>query len=187
MITPWLVDILPERFDALCARISTLLAPNGRWINFGSLSFHDADPSLRYGVPECVAAMGAQGFDPVTVTEHEIPYMCSPASRHGRRERAVAWAAQKQSAVKRPPRHEALPEWLVRGTEPIPLSEAFRTQVVAARIHAFLMSLIDGRRSVKDIAKLMTEQNLLGRDEAEGTIRSFLIKMFEDSRRGTMY
>ena len=187
VITPWLVDILPERFDALCARINTLLAPNGRWINFGSLSFHDADPSLRYGVPECVAAMGAQGFDPVTVTEHEIPYMCSPASRHGRRERVVAWAAQKRSAVKRPPRYEALPEWLVRGTEPIPLSEAFRTQVVAARVHAFLMSLIDGRRSVKDIAKLMTEQNLLGRDEAEGTIRSFLIKMFEDSCRGTTY
>jgi hypothetical protein len=58
---------------------------------------------------------------------------------------------------------------------------------VAARVHAFLMSLIDGRRSVRDIAKLMTEQSLLGRDEAEGTIRSFLIKMFEDSRRGTTY
>ena len=85
------------------------------------------------------------------------------------------------------PRHEALPEWLVRGTEPVPLGDSFRSQAAATRIHAFLMSLIDGRRSVKDMAKLVVEQRLMSAAEAEPAIRSFLIKMYDDSRRGTTY
>ena len=187
VVTPWLIDILPEPFDALCARINGLLAPGGRWLNFGSMSFHDADPRLRYGLEECRAALADSGFADIVVAEHEIPYMCSPASRHGRRERVVAWSAGKHVDVKRPPRHQALPEWLVRGADPVPLSEPFRMQAVSTRIHAFIMSLIDGRRSLKDIANVLVDQRLLGREEAEPTIRAFLIKMYDDSRRGTSY
>ena len=75
----------------------------------------------------------------------------------------------------------------VRGTEPVPLSESFRSQAAATRIHAFLMSLIDGRRSLKDMAKLVVEQRLMNADEAEPAIRSFLVKMYDDSRRGSTY
>jgi hypothetical protein len=187
VVTPWLVDILPERFDALCARINALLAPNGRWVNFGSLAFHAADPALRYDIDECTAAMQENGFGAVAVAEHEIAYMCSPASRHGRRERAVAWTAHKTLAAKKLARHEALPDWLVRGQAPVPVSESFRMQAMTMRVHAFIMSLLDGRRSIKDIAALMHEQKLMGRDEAEAAVRTFLIKMYEDSRRGTSY
>jgi hypothetical protein len=123
------------------------------------------------------------GFDEPVLAEHEIPYMCSPASRHGRREHVVAWTAAKRRDAKSPPRHEALPEWLVRGDDPVPLHESFRTQAVATRIHAFLMSLIDGRRSIKDMARLMVEQRLMSVDEAEPAIRAFLIKMHDDSRK----
>ena len=187
VVTPWLVDVLPEPFDTLAARVNTLLAAGGRWLNFGSLSFHDPDPRLRYGLDECRAALTDNGFGDVLVEEHEIPYMCSPASRHGRRERVVAWSAVKQAQVKRSPRHEALPEWLVRGVDAVPLSESFRVQAVSTRIHAFIMSLIDGRRSIRDIAAVLVEQRLLSRDEAEPTIRAFLIKMYDDSRRGSTY
>src|SRR5262249_21794483 len=101
VLTPWLVDILPQPFDSLPARVSSLLADGGRWINFGSLSFHDPDPSARFGVDECVAALEDNGFGAVAVEEHDIPYMCSPASRHGRRERIVAWRAVKQRDSKK--------------------------------------------------------------------------------------
>jgi hypothetical protein len=49
------------------------------------------------------------------------------------------------------------------------------------------MSLIDGRRSIKDMAKLVVEQHLMSAAEAEPAIRSFLIKMHDDSRRSTSY
>jgi SAM-dependent methyltransferase/uncharacterized protein YbaR (Trm112 family) len=187
VITPWLVDILPERFDVLCARINALLAPGGRWLNFGSLSFHVPEAAGRFGVDECAAVIEENGFARPSVAEREIPYLCSPASRHGRRERVVAWRADKAEDVKKVPRHEALPDWLVRGAEPVPLLEPFRVQAVSTRIHAFIMSLIDGRRTLKDIAKVLVEQRLMNEPEAEPAIRSFLIKMYEDSRRGTSY
>ncbi len=187
IVTPWLVDILPERFDVLCARVNSLLADGGRWLNFGSLSFHDPDPAARYGLDECRAALDENGFGDVLIDEREIPYLSSPASRHARREHVVSWSARKQHDVKKVPRYHALPEWLVRGTDPVPLVDSFRSQAAATRIHAFLMSLIDGRRSLKDMAKLVVEQRLMSAAEAEPTIRSFLIKMYDDSRRGSTY
>ncbi|HEY8520072.1 MAG TPA: hypothetical protein VIN61_08335 [Gammaproteobacteria bacterium] len=187
VVTPWLVDILPEPFDILCARINALLADGGRWLNFGSLSFHSPDPALRYGLGECLDALVENGLGHPEIAEEEIPYLSSPASRHGRRERVVSWVAAKERPVKKVPRHVALPDWLVRGDEPVPLTDAFRTQAAATRIYAYLMSLIDGRRSIKDMARLMEEQRLMTRAEAEGAIRQFFIRMYDDSRRGVHY
>ena len=187
VVTPWLVDILPERFDVLCARVNALLADGGRWLNFGSLSFHDSDPAARYGIDECRTALEENGFDGVAIDEREIPYLSSPASRHARRERIVSWSARKQRDIKKVPRYHALPEWLVRGTDPVPLNDAFRSQTAATRTHAFLMSLVDGRRSIKDMAKLVVEQRLMTAAEAEPALRSFFIKMHDDSKRGVTY
>jgi hypothetical protein len=58
---------------------------------------------------------------------------------------------------------------------------------MATRIHAFIMSLIDGRRSLQDIAKVVVDQRLMNEHEAEPAIRSFLVKMYDDSRRGSSY
>ena len=187
VVTPWLVDILPERFEVLCARINTLLAHGGRWLNFGSLSFHVPDAAGRLSVEECAAVIEENGFAVPRFAEREIPYLCSPASRHGRRERVVSWRADKTDDIKRVPRHEALPDWLVRGADPVPLLEPFRVQAVSTQIHAFIMSLIDGRRTLKDIAKVLVDQRLMSEQEAEPAIRSFLMKMYDDSRRGTSY
>ena len=183
VVTPWLVDILPEAFELFCRRVSMLLAENGRWINFGSLSFHTPDPVQRYSREECAEIIAGSGFAAPRLIDHTTPYMCSPASRHGRRERVLSWSAVKEREVKAPPRHEALPDWLVRGKEPVPLLDSFRMQAAATRIHAFIMSLIDGRRSVADIAQLLAGRNLMTRAEAEPAIRSFLTKMYEESTR----
>lgn len=187
VITPWLVDILPEQLETLSVRINALLSPQGRWLNFGSLSFHSPDAAARLSVEECAAVIEENGFAAPVIAEHQVPYLCSPASRHGRRERVVAWSATKQRDAKKLPRYEALPDWIVRGTDAVPVSESFRVQAMSTRIHAFIMSLIDGRRSLQDIAKVIVEQRLMQEHEAEPAIRSFLIKMYDDSRRGSSY
>ena len=187
VVTPWLVDILPEPFDALAARVNHLLADEGCWVNFGSLSFHDADPALHYSVDECVEVLVENGFARPEIVQRRIPYLSSPASRHGRTEEVVVWCADKVRRVKPPARHRALPDWIVRGTDPVPVSAAFRTQIMTTRIHAFIMSLIDGKRSLKDIAKILADQQLMTSEEAEPALRSFLIKMHEDGRRQSTY
>jgi uncharacterized protein YbaR (Trm112 family) len=183
ILTPWLVDILPERFEHLCRRLNGLLKEGGRWINFGTLSFHTADPTLRYSAEECAEIIAASGFDVPAMTETPMPYLCSPASRHGRREQILSWTTIKRSNAPPPPRYEALPGWIVRGDEPVPLLESFRQQAESTRIRAFTLSLIDGRRSLKDMARVFVDQKLLTFEQAEAAIRTALIKLYEASRR----
>ena len=183
IVTPWLVDILPERFETLCRRINTLLAENGRWINFGSLSFHIADPTLRYSTEECAEIIAGAGFDAPQMTDTPMPYLCSPASRHGRREQVLGWSTIKRQSVPAPPRHEALPDWIVRGKDPVPLLDSFRQQALSSRIRAFTLSLIDGRRSLQDMAQAFVNEKLMSYEEAEAAIRASLIRMYEASRR----
>ena len=113
--------------------------------------------------------------------------MCSPASRHGRRETVFTFSATKKENVSAPARHKALPDWLVTGKESVPLDQSFKTQATTAHIYGYVMSLIDGKRSIQDMAKLMEEQRLMTRREAEPAIRTFLTRMYDDSQRQTEY
>jgi hypothetical protein len=115
--------------------------------------------------------------------EATIPYMCSPASRHGRQEHVFSFSATKRNKARKPERYRALPEWIVTGKEPVPLSQSFRTQAMTTQIYAFIMSLIDGKRTIKDMAILLEQQKLMSREEAEPAIRSFLTKMYDDSQK----
>lgn len=183
VITPWLVDILPLDFGELAARVNVLLAKGGSWVNFGSLAFDAQDESRHYTLEECVALLGRNGFgDPAHRTDR-IPYMCSPASRHGRMEEVVSFRVTKDKHVKPASRHQSLPEWLVTGKAAVPALSTFQTQAASNRILAFVMGLIDGKRSITDIAKLLESQQLMQQQEAEGVIRDFMIRMYEDSRR----
>ncbi len=186
VVTPWLIDIITEDLALFAARVNRLLKPGGRWLNFGSLSFEQqTDRRRRYSSEEVLALVGEAGFGTPEVREETIPYMCSPASRHGRRETVFTYCAEKLHDVKNPPRHKALPDWLVTGREPVPLLPSFQTQVMSTKIYAFIMSLIDGKRSIADMAKVLEQQQLMTRAEAEPAIRNFLTRMYDDSQRQT--
>ena len=94
----------------------------------------------------------------------------------------LSWRADKAKHVKKVTRHQALPEWLVRGRDPVPLAEEFRVQATSTRIHAYIMSLIDGKRSIADIAQMLEQQKLMRAEDAESSIRGLLIKMFDASQ-----
>jgi len=72
----------------------------------------------------------------------------------------------------------------VTGKEPVPMLPSFRQQAMTTQIYAFIMSLIDGKRSIADMAGVLETQRLMTRAEAEPAIRSFLTKMYDDSRKG---
>lgn len=183
VLTPWLVDILPEDLPTQAARWNGLLRPGGRWICFGSLAFRSESPAECYSFEEVQEIVAGAGFGEPLVTEAEIPYMASPASRHARRERVVTMVAEKTAEAPKPKRHVALPDWIVTGKKPVPALENFRMQAMSTRIHAFIMSMIDGKRSIRDMAALLEEQRLMTREEGESAVRGFLIKMLEESQR----
>ena len=185
VLTPWLVDVIDEDLPILAARINGLLKDGGRWINFGSLAFDHPDAARCYSTEEALAIVETAGFTTPNVVEATIPYMCSPSSRHGRRESVLAFSAVKASNAKRPPRHRALPDWIVTGKAPVPALPAFRSQAMSTQIHAFVMSMIDGKRTIHDMADLMEKQQLMTRDEAIAAIRNFMTRMHDDAQRKT--
>ena len=187
VVTPWLIDIIGEDLSILAARINRLLKDSGRWVNFGSLAFATPERARRYSPEEVKAIVSENGFSDPYVSQATIPYMDSPASRHGRRERVFSFASYKEREVSKPERHKALPDWIVTGKEPVPLSPSFRQQAMTTQIYSFIMSLIDGKRSIKDMAIVLEKQKLMTRDEAESAIRSFMTKMYDDSRKQSAF
>ncbi len=187
VITPWLIDIIAEDLPVLGARINGLLEPGGRWINFGSLAFGAPERARHYSAEEVKSIVAECGFSSPYACEATIPYMCSPASRHGRREKVFTFAAYKERDAERPERHRALPDWIVTGKEPVPLTASFRTQAMTTQIYSFMMSLIDGKRSIDDMAAVLESQRLMPRAEAVPAIRTFLTQMLDDSRKPSGY
>ncbi len=183
VVTPWLIDIISEDLPDFAARINKLLKKDGRWINFGSLAFASPLSSRRYSPEETKAIVAESGFGDPYVSQATIPYMCSPASRHGRQEKVFSFSAWKERDIKKVPRHRALPDWIVTGKEPVPLTQSFRTQAATTQIYSYIMSLIDGRRTINDMAKVLEQQRLMSKEEAVPAIRSFLIRMFDDAQK----
>lgn len=183
VITPWLVDIVSEEFSVLARRVNGLLRPGGRWIMFGSLSFAHQDAAIRYSLEEVLELVVQTGFAEPEPREATIPYMCSPASRHGRRETIICFGTEKLKSVKRAPRHSALPEWIVERDKPVPLLPSFEMQAMSTRVYALLMGMIDGRKSIRDMAAIMEQKRLMTRQDAEPAIRGFLIKMYDESQQ----
>lgn len=187
IITPWLVDVIGDDLVNQAPRINNLLKDGGRWINFGSLTFNDPYAARCYSAEEAVAIVEDAGFGKLKTSEATIPYMCSPASRHGRQETVFTFGAEKIAAVKAPARHKALPDWIVTGKEAVPALQAFRSQAMSTQVYGFVMSMIDGKRTIEDMAALMEQQQLMSKDDALPAIRRFLTKMYDDAQKGSGY
>jgi uncharacterized protein YbaR (Trm112 family) len=181
VVTPWFVDIIGEPFARVAARINLLLKPGGRWINSGSLSFSRAAHADRIGLEEVLESMPRAGFGESTVRETTLPYMRSPASRHSRLENVVTWVTRKTGQAAEQPRARVLPEWLLQPDRPVPRTRAFEMQAISSRVHAFLLAMINGERSMHDMARMLVEQRLMSAEEAEAQVALFLTRLHEDS------
>ena len=58
----------------------------------------------------------------------------------------------------------------------MPVLPQFRAQALATRVYAFLLAMIDGERSIRDMARLMEQQKLMPAEDALPAIRRFLAR-----------
>jgi SAM-dependent methyltransferase len=182
VVTPWLIDILDEDFAAFAARLNQWLRPGGRWVNSGSLFFQRGDPARCYSVDELPAILASAGFHDLEFREQVVPYLSSPASRHGRMERLVTFSAILNSRVAPPSRHRNQPPWLEHENVPVPMLPEVESQALAMRIHSFVASLVDGRRTLRDIADVLVHERLMPADEALPAVRAFLQRLFTEAQ-----
>ncbi len=185
LVTPWLLDVIDIAPRKLLPVLHALLAPSGLWLNHGSVAFAGGDPLSRLSAEELAELSAQQGFSVEHTDNRAFPYLQSPASRHHRTETVYTQLARhsgkaKQGKKQRPP-HQHLPDWIVKNNVPVPLSPAFQQQITTVRIHAFIMSLIDGKRDINSMARVLEEQRLMPAAEAAQAIRGFLQKMHEEA------
>jgi hypothetical protein len=179
VLTPWLIDVLGEPMDRQLCRINALLAPGGSWVNHGSLAFSGAPPAESLALEELLERMPAAGFGVPAAREARVPYLASPASRHARLETVITFCARKEREAPVPARGRDVPDWLRRSDLPVPALPEFRAQALATRVHAFLLAMIDGERTIRDMARLMEQQKLMAAEDAEPAIRRFLMRALE--------
>jgi len=182
VITPWLIDVVDEDFATFAMRVNGWLRPGGRWINTGSLAFASDDPVRRYALEEVVAIAAAAGFSGIEPREETVPYLCSPASRHGRLETVVTFAGTKSESVPQPGPPRRVPEWLQRTDVPVPLLPDLQRRQLELRVLSYVAALVDGRRSIRDVARVLIDQRLMTAEEAEPAVREFLSRMHEEAR-----
>jgi len=183
VVTPWLIDILDEDFAAFAARVNHWLKPGGRWVNSGSLFFQQRDAARCYSTEETLEIVQEAGFADVRVQEATVPYLASPASRHARQEGLVTFSALRHSQPTAVPQGRLLaPPWIARSDVPVPLLPEVSSRVLAMRVYAFVASLVDGQRTVRDIAEVLVRERLMAADEAEPAVRAFLRRLFDEAQ-----
>jgi hypothetical protein len=95
----------------------------------------------------------------------------------------ITFCARKERDATMPERGRPVPEWLQRSDLPVPVLPQFRAQSLATRVYAFLFAMIDGERTVRDMARLMEQQKLMTAEDAEPAIRRFLARSLAESTR----
>ena len=183
VLTPWFIDVAGEPVERVVARVNALLAPGGLWVNHGSLAFADAAPADALSLEELLERLPALGFARPQPHEANLPYLSSPASRHARMESVITFCARKERDVPSPAAGRELPQWIKQTELPVPALPVFRAQALSTRVYAFLLAMIDGERSIRDMARLMEQQKLMPADDALPAIRRFLARALQDPDR----
>jgi SAM-dependent methyltransferase len=183
VVTPWLIDIVDLDFESVALAVNRLLAPGGRWVNFGSLAFPWRRPGLRYGPEEVRDVVTEAGFEVGLQRDVALPYMRSPASRHGRVESVAVFAADKRQRGPREPAESSVPAWLRDASLPVPRSDSLALAADASRIQAVLLALVDGRRSIDELARIVAEQGLLPGAQAQSAVRGLLERLHHTAAR----
>jgi len=182
VLTPWFIDIIPQDVAELLPRINRLLRPGGSWLNFGSLVFSHHRPRQCYSTEEVLELTSAGGFTVQQSRRHLLPYLQSPASSQQRSEFVFAFAATKTSEAAAPKEWTYLPDWIISGNVPIPATDSLRQTAGFMRLYSDVVDLIDGQRSLTDIAALFAAKHRMPIGEATASMRGFFVKLFEEHR-----
>lgn len=187
VMTPWLVDILPYDLKFITQSVNRLLKPGGLWLNFGSLAFNHVHQALNYSLEETLEVIQSHGFLVADTHKDQIPYMQSPASHHGRLETVFSFAAIKQKECDQTAIPDYQPGWLRDLNHAVPLVQAFQAARVVHTIYTDVLALVDGQRSIMDIAQIFGARHTMQREEAAESLRNFFAKMWEESRMGRAF
>ncbi len=179
VVAPWVVDILPEAFPGLARRIGGLVAPGGRFVGFGPLSFESQAPADRFTPEEMVEVLERAGFEIDAAGTEQVGYLHSPHGMDRRGEEIFAFSAIKRGAIEPPPPFHLHPEWLRDGRLAIPEDPRFDTMRAEKTFDVEILKSIDGRASIEDLVVILSSRYGLAPDRCRNTILRFFVRWLE--------
>lgn len=183
ILTPWFIDIVPVPFHELATRLNTVMKKDAIWINFGPLGFFESGKSSSYTFEEIKEILSQCGFTIEKSNEEEIPYLHSPYCAQKRHEKVYLFRARKVKEVKKLPRYKYLPDYLSDPKQVFPMSEELIQVIQNARITADIGSLVDGRRSIHDMATLIAQNSTVPVEQAVENLLIFFVNLYETNLR----
>jgi hypothetical protein len=176
VITPWFIDAAGVDVPVVATAVSRVLRRGGFWLNLGPLRF--TGPATRlHSIEEVLEIVAGSGFALGAEMRAQVPYFASPASGSHRLEVVYGFAARKTAEVAAAPRSAADPPWLEDPGLPIPALPQWATSQRSAVFTAGVLSLIDGRRSVADLAEALGRSWGVDPRVLEPQLRAFLTRI----------
>jgi SAM-dependent methyltransferase/uncharacterized protein YbaR (Trm112 family) len=151
VVTPWFIDAVAADPRVTAAAIGRVLKPGGLWLNFGPLRF--TGPSSRlYTIDEILDIAAMSGFDVCAQLREQVPYFASPESGFQRLELVYGFSARKVAEAPKWVVPQTDPAWVVDPDMPVPALSLWTTVRESAALTDRVLSLVDGQRSIADIA-----------------------------------
>ncbi len=181
VVTPWLIDIIPQNLREFIPRINRILPQGGVWINTGSLAFFHRDETWCYSEEEVLELAVENGFEIIAVERRTVAYLQSPHSAHGRTEKILSFSARKVRDADPVVTYSHLPGWILDASQPIPSSTECTISSSNHMLTAQVLAAIDGKRTINQIGQMVASQYGLGIAETVHAVRRILVDAWEDS------
>jgi len=151
------IDAIAADVRETAAAINRALKPGGVWLNFGPLRFEGALSRL-YVIEEVHEIVEKTAFSVGARLTEDVPYFHSPNSGTHRTDRAFAFSATKTNEAPPLPAPPLFAPWLSDIRLPIPTSPSFPDLQKTSILTVGILTMIDGRRSIQDIAIALGQQ-----------------------------
>ena len=181
VLTPWLLDIIPQNLRDYIPRINRCIRKGGIWLNTGSLAFFHKKSSWCYSEEEVIELIEKNGFELIASKRSTVEYMKSPLSAHGRTENVFSFSARKIKDVTQPNKYEYLPEWIRNTSDSIPKQYEFELGSSKHLLQAQVLGAIDGNRSIEQIGELVAKQYNLEINESIHAVKQIMIDSIEEN------
>jgi uncharacterized protein YbaR (Trm112 family)/SAM-dependent methyltransferase len=182
VLTPWFIDIVPVDVRDTLGVVWKLLAPGGRWINYGPLNYpKDRPHAQRYTPEELFTLVRLAGFELGPTKEAEIELLGSRAAANGRSERVLTFTARKPDAVPASVGEAPAdpPVWLLFSHLPVPRFPGLDAYVPDHPVVATVARAIDGSATIADIAERLVSEHGARPDAAVAGTRALLSLVYQ--------
>jgi hypothetical protein len=178
VLTPWFIDIVPADVRETLSVIHGLLAPGGRWVNYGPLNYPKDHPhAQRYAREELFTLIELAGFQAGDPLEADLELLGTRAAANGRREHVLAFCARKREAP--PPAAGDPPPWLLFAHLPIPRFAGLDRYRADHPVMAWVVKAIDGQATLGDLAARMIEEHGARPDAVLAGTRALLGMLYQ--------